>query len=254
MTDKQLLGSLELNRIYQRDCIEGMRMIPDGSIDMILCDLPYGTTACKWDAVIPFKPLWEQYERIIKDNGAIVLTSDEPFTSQLISSNLRRFRYKWIWDKTRGSNFQNARRMPMKSHEEVLVFYKKQPTYNPQFWYSTPYKTKARPRKSEIEGLSGGSAANHCAETVSEDGRRYPLSILTYPRDSSRVHPTQKPVALFEYLIRTYTNDNEIILDNCMGSGTTAVATLQVGGGRKFIGFETEPEYIEIANKRLEAM
>ena len=145
---------LEINKIHHGDCLELMQDIPDGSIDMILCDLPYGTTANKWDSIIPLEPLWEQYERVIKDNGAIVLTSDEPFTSQLINSNLKKFRYKWIWDKTRGSNFQNARRMPMKSYEEVLVFYKRQPTYNPQFWFSTPYKTKGGKRTKEIEALS----------------------------------------------------------------------------------------------------
>jgi site-specific DNA-methyltransferase (adenine-specific) len=245
-----MMGVPSLNSVIHGDCLEEMKKIPDKSIDMILCDLPYGTTACKWDTVIPFEPLWEQYERIIKDNGAIVLTSDEPFTSQLVNSNIRNFRYKWIWDKTRGSNFQNARRMPMKSHEEILVFYKKQPTYNPQYWYSKPYKTKARPRKNEIEGLRGGSAANFCAETISEDGRRYPLSILTFPRDSSRLHPTQKPVALFEYLIKTYTNEGEIVLDNCAGSGTTAIACMNTN--RNYILIEKEKKYIDIINKRIE--
>jgi site-specific DNA-methyltransferase (adenine-specific) len=241
---------IELNRIYNEDCLEGMKRIADKSIDMILCDLPYGTTACKWDTAIPVEPLWEQYNRIIKDNGAIVLFADEPFTSQLVNSNLKQFRYKWIWNKTRGSNFQNARFMPMKCHEEICVFYKKKPTYNPQFWFSTPYKTAERKRTNQIEGLSGGSAANVCTATISEDGRRYPLSILTFVRDGSRIHPTQKPVALFEYLIKTYTNEGETVLDNCIGSGTTAIACINTG--RNYIGFELDAHYCEIANERIQ--
>jgi site-specific DNA-methyltransferase (adenine-specific) len=226
-----------------------MKDIPDGSVDMVLCDLPYGTTGNKWDTVIPFEPLWEQYERIIKPNGAIVLFSDEPFTSQLVNSNLRLFRYKWIWDKRRGSNFQNARRMPMKQHEEICVFYRKLPTYNPQFWYSKPYATKERPRARKTQGLGGGSAAETCAATVSEDGRRYPLTILSFPRDSDRIHPTQKPVSLLEYLIKTYTNEGETVLDNCIGSGSTGVAC--VNTGRHFLGMELDPGYYETACARI---
>lgn len=237
-------------QLLQGDCLELMKNIPDKSIDMILCDLPYGTTACKWDSVIPFEPLWQQYKRIIKDNGAIVLFSDEPFTSQLVNSNIKDFRYKWIWNKTRGSNFQNARFMPMKCHEEILVFYKKKPVYNPQFWYSKPYKTTERKRSKQIEGLSGGSAANVCAATISEDGRRYPLSILTYARDGKRIHPTQKPVALLEYLIKTYTHEGQVILDNCAGSGSTGVAA--VNTGRKFIGMELDDNYFNISKDRIE--
>lgn len=236
--------------LFQADCLEKMKDIPDKSIDMILCDLPYGTTACKWDTIIPFEPLWEQYNRIIKDNGAICLFSDEPFTSQLVSSNIKNFRYKWIWNKTRGSNFQNARFMPMKCHEEICVFYKKKPIYNPQFWYSTPYKTTQRNRKKKIEGLSDGSVANVCTATISEDGKRYPLSILIYARDGNRIHPTQKPVSLLEYLIKTYTNENELVLDNCMGSGSTGVAC--VNTNRNFIGIELDKNYFDIAKQRIE--
>ena len=236
--------------IKQGDCLDLMKYITDKSIDMILCDLPYGTTACEWDSIIPFEPLWKNYKRIIKDNGAIVLFSDEPFTSQLINSNLKDFKYKWIWNKTRGSNFQNARFMPMKCHEEICVFYTKKPTYNHQFWYSKPYKTSTRKRKNKIEGLSGGSVSKICAATVSEDGRRYPLSILEFKRDSERIHPTQKPVKLLEYLIRTYTNENDIVLDNCMGSGSTGVACINTD--RNFIGFELDEKYFEIAKNRLE--
>lgn len=237
-------------QLLQGDCLELMKEIPTGSVDMILCDLPCGTTACEWDNVIPFEPLWEQYKRIIKQNGAVVLFSDEPFTSCLVQSNIKQFRYKWVWDKCRGSNFQNARFSPMKCTEDISVFYKKKPTYNPQFWYSTPYKTKAKKRNRTIEGLSGGSAAKFCAETVSEDGRRYPLNLLRFKRDASRIHPTQKPVALLEYLIRTYTNEGETVLDNCMGSGSTGVAC--VNTGRNFIGIELDPVYFEIAKDRIE--
>lgn len=243
---------MEINKIYNEECIAGMAArIPDGSIDLILCDLPYQVTANKWDVLIPFDQLWAQYERIIKPNGAIVLTATQPFTSALITSNPKLFRYEWIWDKVRGSNFQNARRQPMKSHENICVFYKKQPTYNPQFWFSTPYKTPAGKRSKEIEGLSGGSAANMRTESVSEDGRRYPLTIQTFRRDSDRVHPTQKPVALMEYLIKTYTNPGDIVLDNCLGSGTTAVAAIR--SGRNYIGFEMDPHYFEICEKRIAA-
>jgi len=232
------------------DCLELMKDIPDGSVDMILCDLPYGTTACKWDTVIPFAPLWEQYKRVTKRNAAIVLTASQPFTTALIGSNMREFRYSWVWDKVRGSNFQNARRQPMKCHEDVCVFYAAQPTYNPQHWYGKPYATKERNRAREVEGLSGGSAAIVCAATVSEDGRRYPLSIVRLARDGSRTHPTQKPVALMEYLIRTYTNEGETVLDNCFGSGTTGVAC--VNTNRRFIGIEKDDKYFEIARKRID--
>ena len=236
--------------LRQGDCLELMKQIPDGSVDMILCDLPYGTTANKWDSCIPFDAMWKQYDRVIKDNGAILLFSDEPFTSQLVNSNLKRFRYKWIWDKERGSNFQNARFMPMKCHEEILVFYKRKPTYNPQFWFSKPYATKEKARAREIEGLSGGSASKICTSTISTDGKRYPLSILRFKRDSSRIHPTQKLVPLLEYLIKTYSNPGELVLDNCMGSGSTGVAC--VNTDRNFIGIELDQGYFEIAQKRID--
>jgi hypothetical protein len=226
-----------------------MKGIPDGSVDMILCDLPYGTTACKWDSIIPPAELWEQYRRFTKPSAAIVLTASQPFTTVLVASHLHDFRYSWVWDKIRGSNFQNARRQPMKSHEDVCVFYRKRPTYNPQFWFGKPYFTLERKRGKEIAGLSGGSAANICTATVSEDGRRYPLSVIRFPRDVDRIHPTQKPVALMEYLIRTYTNEGDTILDNCMGSGTTGVACLNTN--RSFIGIEKDEKYFSIAERRI---
>jgi site-specific DNA-methyltransferase (adenine-specific) len=241
---KQLIGSLELNRIYQMDCLEGMKLIPDKSIDMVLCDLPYGTTRNKWDSVIDLEKLWEQYERIIKDNGAIVLTAQTPFDKVLGVSNLKLLRYEWIWQKDAGTGFLNAKKMPLKDHENILVFYKKTTTYNPQMTSGKPYVVK----KSH-HGSNYGKDVIDEVITVNE-GKRYPKTVLKFNRDKDKFHPTQKPVALFEYLIRTYTNEGEIVLDNCMGSGTTAVAALRTG--RNFIGFEIEPEYVEIANQRLE--
>lgn len=238
---KELIGSLELNRIYQMDCIEGMRLLPDKSIDMILCDLPYGTTSCKWDTVTPFEPLWEQYERIIKDNGAIVLTASQPFTTTLANSNLRLFRYAWVWEKEQGVNFLMAKKQPLKVHEDILVFYKKQPTYNPQMTKGKPYISG--------KGDSGEVTGRVKKIQTKNEGTRYPRSVIKFNREVG-LHPTQKPVALFEYLIRTYTNEGEIVLDNCIGSGTTAVASVRTN--RKFIGFELEPEYVQIANQRLE--
>lgn len=246
---KELLGSLELNRIYQQDCLEGMRFIPDKSIDMILCDLPYGTTRNKWDSIIDLNKLWEQYERIIKDNGAIVLTAQTPFDKVLGASNLKLLKYEWIWEKNRGTGHLNAKRMPLKNHENILVFYKKPPTYNPQMREGEPYKRLNCSKSSLNKGNYGKTNESH--DTIS-DGKRYPLSVLEYPVVERTFHPTQKPVELFEYLIHTYTNENEIILDNCMGSGTTAVAALKFN--RKFIGFETESKYIELANKRIESV
>lgn len=241
---KKLIGELELNRIYQRDCIEGMRMLPDKSIDMILCDLPYGTTRNKWDSVIPLDEMWAQYERIIKDNGAIVLTAQTPFDKVLGASNLKLLRYEWIWQKDAGTGFLNAKKMPLKDHENVLVFYKKTPTYNPQMTDGKAYTTK-----KAHHGSNYGKDVVDEVVTVNE-GKRYPKTVQKFNRDKDKVHPTQKPIDLFAYLIRTYTNEGEIVLDNCMGSGTTAVAAVRTN--RRFIGFELESEYIEIANKRLD--
>ena len=228
------------------DCLELMKDIPDGSVDMILCDLPYGTTACKWDSIIPFEELWKGYCRIIKDDGAIILFGSEPFTSILICSQISLFRYDLIWDKQKGCDFLNANRKPLKSHENILVFYKKSPTYNKQYWYSTPYK--------KINGNKKQSSVyhdSHDVDTESTDGKRNPLSILSFPRDGNRVHPTQKPVALLEYLIKTYTNEGETVLDNCMGSGSTGVAC--VNTNRRFIGIELDDKYFEIAKQRIDA-
>ena len=231
---------MELNKIYNEDCLEGMKKIPDKSVDMILCDLPYGTTRNKWDSVIPLDKLWEQYNRIIKDNGAIVLTAQTPFDKVLGVSNLKMLKYEWIWTKYSGTGHLNAKKMPMKNHENILVFYKKLPTYNPQMTKGTPYTQK-----------SGKASSNYNPQervTTVNEGYRYPLTVQRFNNERG-LHPTQKPVALFEYLIKTYTNEGETVLDNCMGSGTTAIAAINTN--RNYIGFELDEEYYNLANERI---
>ncbi len=241
-----------INQIICGDCLEVMKEIPDKSVDMILCDLPYGTTACKWDTIIPFEPLWEQYKRLIKDKGAIVLTASQPFTTALIASNMRMFKYCWVWQKTSGAGFLNAKNAPIKMHEDICVFSlgttanksQKQMKYYPQGLVPCTRKRK-QPKINDAIGTRPSRKREYEQQFC-----RYPTSILYFPNDGTMLHPTQKPVALFEYLIRTYTNEGEIVLDNCIGSGTTAVAALNTG--RKFIGIEKEQRYVEIARKRLE--
>lgn len=233
---------IELNNIYNEDCLEGMKRIPDGSVDMILCDLPYGTTRNKWDSVLPFDKLWEQYERIIKDNGAIVLSAQTPFDKALGASNLKLLRYEWIWEKTQGTGHLNANRMPLKNHENILVFYKNLPVYNPQFEAGIAYKAT-----SSVNSSNYGTQ-NESTVTIN-DGFRYPLTIQEFNYDTETFHPTQKPVALFEYLIKTYTNKGDTVLDNCMGSGTTSIACLNTE--RNFIGFETNEEYYNKSLQRI---
>lgn len=239
---------LEHNRIYNMDCIEGMKNIPDKSIDMILCDLPYGTTACKWDIVIPFEALWEQYNRIIKDNGAIVLFSKQPFTSDLINSNRKLFRYELIWEKTRAGNSMQVKKQPSAIHENIDVFYKKQPTYNDlKFRVDEKYIDK---RKSIRDSFYKSDHYSGVMKRKADDGLRHPQSILPFNSVWRKgMHPTEKPVELFEWLIRSYTNEGEIVLDNCMGSGTTAVACINTG--RNYIGFEKEPKYFEMCMERV---
>ena len=229
--------------IQQGDCIKLMQSIPDKSIDMILCDLPYGTTKNKWDNIIPLDALWGGYLRIIKNNGAIVLFADGMFTAKLMMSNPKYWRYNLVWNKQRGCDFLNANVKPLKSHEDICVFYKHKPTYNKQYWYSTPYKL------TKNGSLSTNYGQRDVAYTESSDGKRNPLSILSFPRDGKKIHPTQKPVALLEYLIKTYTNEGETILDNCMGSGSTGVACINTN--RNFIGMELDEKYFNIASKRL---
>ncbi|MBS1988715.1 site-specific DNA-methyltransferase [Candidatus Dependentiae bacterium] len=245
---------VELNKIYNEDCLEGMKLIPDKSIDMILCDLPYGTTQCTWDSVIPFDKLWAQYERIIKDNGAIVLTGSQPFTTDLINSNRKLFRYEIIWEKTQKLGFYDANRRPLKGHENILIFYKKQPIYNPQKYNVT--------EKSRVRKQTGSRYVGYGDSNIGEyiyDGTRYPHSVIKISNwngalfgDNSKAtkHPTQKPVLLFEWLIKTYTNEGMVILDNCMGSGTTAIACINTG--RNYIGFENDANYYHMAIDRVQ--
>jgi len=232
--------------LRQGDCLELMKDIPDKSIDMILCDLPYGTTACKWDVIIPFKPLWEQYNRIIKDDGAIVLFGSEPFSSQLRMSNLSMFRYDWIWEKEQGANFMLCKYQPYKVHEIILVFSKKRCLYNPQMAKGKPYISG--------KGTSGDITGNVVKVQKKNTGTRYPRSVQRFNTDKSKgsFHPTQKPVALLEYLIKTYTNEKDLVLDNCMGSGSTGVAC--VNTNRKFIGMELDGHYFEIAKERIKEL
>jgi site-specific DNA-methyltransferase (adenine-specific) len=231
------------------DCLEILPTIPAGSVDMVLCDLPYGTTACKWDAVIPFAPLWAEYRRVCKPNAAIVLTASQPFTTALIGSNLKDFRYCWVWEKTMASNFALARKQPFKKHEDVCVFFRKQPTYNPRMEEGAAYNDN---RSSGARNASVGTEDGIKRVPIANAGTRFPSSVQRFSNgNNGNVHPTQKPVALMEYLIRTYTNEGETVLDNTMGSGTTGVACRLLG--RNFIGIERDEAYFAIASARIAA-
>lgn len=214
--------------LHQGDCLEVMATLPDASVDMIMCDLPYGTTACKWDTVIPFEPLWAQYRRVAKRSAAIVLTASQPFTSALVMSRPDLFRYEWIWEKSIATQFLDAKRKPLKKHENVCVFYAAQPTYNPQFTAGKPYRINPKAPPTGIYG-------RHVRVATDNDGKRYPMTVNHFTNERG-LHPTQKPVALMEYMICTYTNEGDVVLDNCMGSGTTGVAC--VNARRSFIGIE----------------
>lgn len=237
-----------INCIFNTDCIAGMSILPDKSMDMILCDLPYGITGCRWDSLIPFPDLWAGYLRVIKDNGAIVLTSAQPFTTELIQSNRKMFRYCWYWSKNMPTGFAFSHHQPLRCIEEVCVFYRCRPTYNPQgiIVLDKPVKCKEKtvPQHGDSVYRTDGSLS-HDTETC----------IFHYPRQLLEIkcerglHPTQKPVALFDYLVRTYTNPGEIVLDTCVGSGTTAIACLR--SGRKFTGFELDTQYYQIAESRI---
>ena len=229
--------------LIQGDCLELMKEIPDKSIDMILCDLPYGTTACKWDEIIPFEPLWEQYNRILKEDGVVCLFGSEPFSTLLRASNLKNFKYDWIWEKEQGANFMLCKYQPYKVHEIVSVFSKNTHHYFPQMTEGKPYISG--------KGTSGEITNNVTKIQVKNNGTRYPRSIQKFNTDKAKgsLHPTQKPVALLEYLIKTYTNEGDLVLDNCMGSGTTGVACKNLN--RNFIGIELDPEYFKIAEKRI---
>lgn len=228
--------------LLQGDCLDLMKGIPDKSVDMILCDPPYGTTQNKWDSLIPLNNMWEQYKRIVKRNAAIVLFSQTPFDKVLGYSNLEMLRYEWVWKKDNATGFLNSKKMPLKIHENILVFYYDIPVYNPQMRTGfNPYICK-----------SGGCSKNYGSQIpviTKNDGERYPIDILNFKRDKIKLHPTQKPVALLEYLIKTYTNEGEIVLDNCMGSGSTGVACINTG--RKFIGMELCSDYFDVASERI---
>lgn len=238
---------MDSNKIYRGDCLELMKKIPDKSIDMVLCDLPYGSTRCKWDVIIPFDKLWEQYDRIIKENGAIVLFGTEPFSSYLRLSNIKNYKYDWVWDKIKGTGFLNAKKQPMRNHELISVFYKKQCTYNPQKTQGHVLKKSYRSRKLQTDVY--GKMKN---DNFYESTERYPRSIQVFSTDTqnSSLHPTQKPVRLLEYLINTYTNPGELILDNCVGSGSTCIAAINTN--REYIGIEMDENYFNIAVNRVE--
>ena len=234
-------------QIKQGDCLELMKEIPDKSIDMILCDLPYGTTACKWDSVIPFEPLWGGYLRVIKDNGAIVLFGSEPFSTELRHSNLKMYKYDWVWNKKKAGNIFLAKYQPMKIHENIMVFGKGKVNYFP---IMIP---REKIKKSKNYGTGETMGGNRVKEDkVYTYTKKNPISILEFSNavQKGKVHPTQKPVALLEYLIKTYTNEGETVLDNCMGSGSTGVACINTN--RNFIGYELDEHYFQIAKERLE--
>ena len=242
--------------LIKGNCLVEMQNIADNSIDMILCDLPYGTTACKWDTVIPFDKLWEQYERIIKPNGAIVLTASQPFTSNLIMSNPKIFKYEWTWNKKTCTGFMTAKKMPMKAHENILVFYRKQPTYNPQYVKRTAQELKRYTHGTSESKHDNSFLGGHKSVNKGRHGYelKHPNSVIDISgkdplKNMQGFHPTQKPVALMEYLIKTYTNEGEIVLDNCMGSGTTGVACKNLN--RNFIGIEKDDKYFDMAQKRI---
>lgn len=245
-----------MNQLFEGDCLEYMNRIPDGSVDMILCDLPYGMTQNEWDSYIPLDRLWNQYNRIIKTNGAIVLTSNGIFTAKLILSQPNIYKYKWVWEKSKPTNFLNAKKQPLRKHEDVCVFYKKQPIYHPQMTEGKPYDKGIR--KNQLSGNYGDFEPVH----VASEGERYPTDIIyvkTAESEGVVLHPTQKPIELGRYMIRTYTNPGDVILDNTFGSGSFLVAALMEG--RNFIGIEKnenvalfkreEIDYIEVAKNRL---
>jgi len=241
-----------LNSIILGNCLDVMTQIPNKSVNMILCDLPYGTTECSWDTIIPFVPLWAQYERIITDDGAIVLTASQPFTSALIMSNIKMFKYCWVWRKSCGAGFLNAKNAPIKMHEDICVFSKgatangskRNMAYYPQDL--TPVE-RYRNRTGEHSNAVGTRPSRQKGYTQKFTG--YPVSILYYPNDRNMMHDTTKPVALFEYLIKTYTNEGDTVLDNCIGSGTTALACINTG--RKFIGIDILQEWVDASKARI---
>ncbi len=238
---------MELDKIYCKDAISFLCEIDDSSVDMILCDLPYGTTGLEWDCLIDLNKLWEQYKRIIKEHGVIVLIGSQPFTSKLVMSNIEMFRYEFIWVKSKPTGFQNARKMPLKKHENILVFYKKLPTFN-----QLNLKKLIKPIKSGRKNKGGNLMTNlKLNKNYYLDETGFQDSILEFGNPSSvgHLHPTQKPIDLFRYLVKIFTNENDLVVDNCVGSGTTAVACKQTN--RRYLCCDKDPSFIEITNKRL---
>lgn len=254
-TPRTDVGAYALNQVYCADLFTLCDGVPDQSVDMILCDLPYGTTACAWDTVIPFEPMWKQFKRVIQPRGAIVLTASQPFTSALVMSNPKMFRYEWVWEKTRAAGYPNANLQPLKAHENVLVFSKANAfsgfvqnpmSYYPEFTQGVPWKKRGR---TGVSVYNGKASLENDLVRVS-DGNRFPRSVIEFANpNNDNCHPTQKPVALFRYLIRTYTRPTELVLDPCVGSGTTAMAAREEG--RNFICGDSNAEYVALANKRL---
>ena len=234
--------------LYEGDCLALMAKLPDASVDMILCDLPYGTTACKWDTVIPFEPMWEQLKRVIKPNRAIVMTASQPFTTVLISSNIGCYHHSWVWDKRFAANFPQAKRQPLRVHEDVVVFGKTPRYYPVMAKRDKPIKKGKNAGAEMYGGVSGLGREDYKGKVYDE---KYPETVIEFNvrSDGRKLHPTQKPVALMEYLIRTYTHEGETVLDNCMGSGTTGVACANTG--RQFIGMELDETYFNTSCKRL---
>ena len=243
-------------KLYKGDCLEEMKQIPDGSVDMIMTDPPYGTTACKWDSIIPLEPMWKQLKRVIKPNGAIVMTASQPFTTTLIASNMKMFKYCWYWNKNRPTGFANAKRQPLRKVEEAPVFYGSPPVYNPQGLVRIN-KTCKNSNTCGGDTVRGDTAESSGKGSMRTGGKEYVQEFTGYPAqvleiktdEGKKVHPTQKPVALMEYLIKTYTNEGETVLDFTTGSGTTGVAC--VNQKRQFIGIEQDDKYYEIAKKRI---
>ncbi len=250
-------------QLHLGDCLKVIPTLADKSIDMILCDLPYGTTACKWDTIIPLEPLWKQYKRIIKDNGAIVLFGSQPFASILVMSNAKMFKYELIWEKDKAANWMFGNKMPLKIYENISIFYNLQPTYNPQKTINPKgasnrhlYKNPSKITKNVRDVMGDNWKETKMNDSHNYHGNSYesdkllPTTKIYCAREQrGKSHPTQKPVALMSYLIKTYTNEGEMVLDNCMGSGSTGIACVELG--RKFIGIEIEPEYFKIAEKRI---
>ena len=245
---------LEINKVYYEDCLIGMKKIDDKSVDMILTDLPYGSTKCKWDIIIPFEPLWKEYKRIIKNNGAIVLNASQPFTSLLIISNLKWFKYCWYWKKEKGTGFATSGKRPLNIIEDIAVFAKSATIYNPQ------RKKLDKPYRHTLPNIKSDSGGKDTLYSIKKEGERIykyyeydtPHNFLEFSRDKSNrgIHPTQKPVALYEYLIKVYTHENQLVLDSCIGSGTTAIACINTN--RNFIGFENDPKYYALSVERIE--